>query len=223
MSLRIGLYDFFAYTLPGVFYVFVTIFGLTIFGIVDINFNVLKDLSLLPLLLLVVSGYLLGLLLDPIAFKWLYLFKKNNDEARKYAFKKFHDLHPQLRIDFEPNDWPIMFHSIKNASMDLAMDIEQHNVASILFRNLSFGLAIVTFILLLFFLLISLNFWNLILAGVSFYFSMLAIKRGDLRRYWFYLGIFEAFAAIFLLDKDKLGTFKSLKKIKKIMNEKENI
>ena len=48
MSIRVGLYDFFAYTLPGVFYLSIIGFWLNAIDLLVIDFSALKDFSRKP-------------------------------------------------------------------------------------------------------------------------------------------------------------------------------
>ena len=95
--------------------------------------------------------------------------------------------------------------------MEAAVDIEQHNAASIMLRNISLGLIISSISFLGFFLYFHFYFINFILAVISFILSIVAIRRSEIRRRWFYTGIFEAFVAHFLLDK-------KLVKMKQVIN-----
>ena len=205
MSIRIGLYDFFGNTLPGVFYILIVAYGLAIFGFININLGMLSNLSLFSFLILLGAGYIVGLLTDPIAYKWARLFQKRNTDATKFAFEEFCNHHPQIKMKFKSSDWGILLRTIKSSSIDAAMDIEQHNVASIMLRNISLGLIVVTAIYLIFFFSISSDIRNLILAGISFSFSIIAINRSKIRRHWFYMAIFEAIVAHYLLQNEWTG------------------
>jgi hypothetical protein len=47
MSIRVSLYDFFAYMIPGVFYILATLFGLVTFNVLPLNLSaLLADVSL---------------------------------------------------------------------------------------------------------------------------------------------------------------------------------
>ena len=205
MSIRIGLYDFFAYTLPGVFYLLIVAFGLVIFGFVKIDFQSLSNLSLFSFLLFLGGGYLVGLLLDPLAYRWGRLFQKRTRDARKLAFETFHNDHPWVTLNFKSGDWGILLRTIKSRSSEAAIDIEQHNVASIMLRNISFGLALIAGLYLLFFFVVSNSFWNLLLAGTSFGLSYTAIRRSKVRRHWFYIAILEAVVAQYLIQEDHMN------------------
>jgi hypothetical protein len=202
MSIRIGIYDFFAYTLPGVFYLLISLFGLVVFGVVEIELSILRSLSLFSFVILLAAGYIVGLLLDPVAYRWSRLFQKSNREAVEFAFERFKTQHAWLKLDFEPADWGIMLFAIKSRSIDVAMDVEQHNVASIMLRNISLGLAMLSVTLLLFFATVSTNLWNLVLVGIFSSLSFIAIWRCRIRRHWFYTAVLQAFASSHLLEQE---------------------
>jgi hypothetical protein len=202
MSIRIGLYDFFAYTLPGVCYILIAVYGLAIFGFINIDLSLLNSLSLFSVLALIGAGYIIGLLFDPIAYRWARLFQKSNRETARLAFDEFSSRHPWLKANFKAADWGLLLRAVKSRSIEAAMDVEQHNVASIMLRNISLGLLLLAVIYMLFFLIINFNLWNLVLATLCCSLSIIAIQRSKLRRHWFYIAIFEAFAAHFLLQKE---------------------
>ena len=74
MSIRVGLYDFFAYTLPGIFYLAIIGFWLNTVGLLLVDFSVLKDFSLVVLFVTLGAGYIIGVLIDPVAYSWMRLF-----------------------------------------------------------------------------------------------------------------------------------------------------
>lgn len=64
MSIKLGIYDFFAYTIPGVFYILVGIFGLAVFGFAGVDLQTVNGLSLVGGILLAGAGYGTGLSLS---------------------------------------------------------------------------------------------------------------------------------------------------------------
>ena len=106
MSIRVGLYDFFAYTLPGVFYLSIVGFWLNTAGLLVVDFASLKDAWGVITLVVVGAGYILGLLIDdPLAYRWMRLFQGRNRNAAKAAFDEFMQQHSWVNINYEPQDW----------------------------------------------------------------------------------------------------------------------
>jgi hypothetical protein len=203
MSIRIGLYDFFAYALPGVFYLVIIGFWLDSFGLVTLDLKTLNSLSIVSLLAIVGAGYIAGLLVDPLAYRWFRVFKGKNLHASDSAFHEFQRRHPSLASSFRSSDWGLLLRAVKSKSFEAAMDVEQHNVAAIMLRNISLGLVLISICCLVYFFAVSANIWNIFLSALFFALSIVAMRRSELRRRWFYIAVFEAFSAHYLLE-DKL-------------------
>gem|GEM_PF-842871 len=199
MSIRIGLYDFFAYTLPGILYVAILTFWLNTIGILAIDFSVLKDFSLIALFMFVGAGYITGLIFDPIAFRLIRFFIGRNRDATKAAYEKFTERHPWVNLKYEAKDWSILLRAIKSVSMEAATDVEQHNVTFIMLRNIGFAF-ILCFISSGVYYFVTRNLWDLGLGILFLTMAILAMWRSKIRREWFYIAVFEAFTAHFLLD-----------------------
>jgi hypothetical protein len=200
MSIRIGLYDFFAYTIPGVFYILIIGFWLNAFQFVTLDGAALNNLPLFVLFIIVGAGYVTGLLLDPIAYRWLRLFRSRNRDAVKSSFESFCNRYKWLDVKFSASDWSLLLLTLKHKSIEVAMDVEQHNVASIMLRNISLGFLLFSLGSLTFFIGINANAWNFAIAVISLALSGIALRRSSLRREWFYVGIFEAFSAHYLAE-----------------------
>ena len=138
MSVRISVYDFFAYTIPGGLYLFATLYTCTVLGFLEIDWFSL-ELSLMQIIIAAGLAYILGLLLDPVA-KLVYerVFMRTN--LREVAFQEFQRRHPSLETRIQSQDWPTLLAYISRESIDLALDIERHNASNIMLRNLSLGL-----------------------------------------------------------------------------------
>ncbi len=222
MSLRIGLYDFFAYTLPGVLYILVITYGLNLFGFVNIDLSLFSNLSLFSFLILVGTGYIVGLLLEPLTQRWGLLFHRRVGKIEDAAYNEFHKQHSWLELNFNSDDWPLLLFAIKNRSIEQATDIELFNVYSKMLRSISLALLLASVIFLLFFFTISANVWNLVLVAVAFYFSIVAIKRSGWRKYSFYRGIFQAFVGYYLFQEKLVGG-KSYVSIRKYDDEVQDL
>jgi len=199
MSINIGLYDFFAYTIPGVLYLILVGFWLNSLGLVEFDLKTI-DSSALSVVVIAGAGYIIGQLIDPIAYRWFRLFYKRNREAVKYALDEYHRQHPWLALNYKPEDWSILFRGVKSKSLEAAKDIEQHNASAIMLRNIGFAFFLVSVSCLIYFFVISNNAWNIFLSLVFLGGSFIALRRSRIRRHWFYTAVFEAFAAHYLLD-----------------------
>src|SRR5919109_1251784 len=137
MSIRVGLYDFFAYTLPGMFYLAIIGFWLNDRGLLLIDFSILKDIYWAVLLVIVGAGYVIALLIDPIAYGCMRLLYKRNRDVAKAAYDEFTQRYSWVNLNYDAKDWGILLRAVKSVSMEAAADVEQHNVAFIMLRNIS--------------------------------------------------------------------------------------
>jgi hypothetical protein len=191
MSIKANVYDFFAYTIPGGFILLTTLYALTIFGVLQIDFFSLAP-STAQIIIIIGLSYILGLLLEPIARLWYRLFKpKGYAELALIEFKKSH---PLIHVNFEASDWNILFAYLKRQNLDIASDIERVNASSVMLRNISFGFMVLAVAELVNFYMLFLPL-HLFFSIVLLVFSIIAGKESDKFAQWFFLAIFENIAS----------------------------
>lgn len=193
MAIRISLYDFFAYTVPGVFYLLVVGFAAVVFGLLPADWSAFNDLSLTALIILVGAGYVVGILCTAVAQYWSRLFRSRKQS--RIAFREFASEHPWLRVYFEPADWDILLRLLKMSSEEAAADIEHLNVLSIMMRNISFGFGILAGVFVLYYFAVSAHAANLLFAVVAGVASVMAARSGATFSKWYFKAIFAAVAA----------------------------
>jgi len=203
MPIRIGLYDFFAYTFPGIFCLAIIGFWLDTIDLLVIDFSTLNNLSLAVLLGIIGTGYIIGLLIEPLAYALMKLFSKKRD-GTKVAFDEFKKQHPWVKVNFEATDLSILLRAVKSVSMELAANVEEHNVAAIMLMNMSFAFVLSSISSAIYYFVIWSNLWILILALTFLMLAIAASRRSRARRHWFYKAVFETFTAHFLLDKTEI-------------------
>jgi hypothetical protein len=221
MSLRIGLYDFFAYTIPGALYFMILGFWLDAYNIISIDESIVYKLTLPAFLIFIGVGYICGLLVDAIAYRWLRLFRGRNRKAAEKAFQEFCKNYSSLNVNIRPGDWGMLLRAIKSKSLDAAADIEQHNVTAIMLRNISLGFILCSICLLVYFFIGNYSVWNIILCLIFILFSRIALIRSAVRRHWFYVAVFEGFAAHFYLEKIVAKTGQVTRSINGVVKEKQ--
>jgi hypothetical protein len=194
MPIRIGLYDFFAYTLPGVLCLVIIGFWINVIGLWNIDFSILNSLSLAALLGIIGIGYIVGLLIEPLAYGWMKLLQRKKIDGMKVAFDEFTTQHPLIKVNFEPRDLSILLRAIKSKSME----------AAIMLMNLSLVFILSSISTVIYYFAISTNLWILILAFIFFVAALMTMSRSRTRRQWFYKSVFETFTAHFLLEKTKI-------------------
>ncbi len=202
MSIRISVYDFFAYTIPGLAYILVTVHALVLFEVIQLSLSLLVDFPLTIALSLIGIGYVLGLLIDAVADRWRKLFQGRNREGRNEAFKDFQAEYPLLHPCFTSSDYYLLLRVIKTDSLEEAFDIEMHNVTSIMLHNICLAFSILSAIYTVYIFTHGIKWWVIFGIGTSILLSRIALKRSTQRRQWFYKGILQATAARYLEHKN---------------------
>ena len=193
MSFRIGFFDLFSYTLPGVIYFLAGLNIAHALSLWEIPFA-LSQLSFAHILAVGAFAYMLGLLCDPIARRWYKLFvSKNAIEERIEELQQMHKSRVNLR--FDKNDWPIFLAYIKKESMEVADDIEKFNATHIMLRNISFALLLLGMLQLLSLMYPEFVWIHLPAALFFFLFSVIAIRQSIKYESWFISMIFESIVA----------------------------
>jgi hypothetical protein len=151
MSFSIGIYDLFAYTIPGFLYLYVAYellqkLGVIKFGI--LNLPALPDgYGLFIFVLLLVIAHLLGHLIDPLAHWFVYrLFKPFKFSER--VLPRIKNLHSDIDIKFQPKDWGLLFSMLRLRNQELARTIDTFEANSIMLRNISLGLFLLESVLI---------------------------------------------------------------------------
>lgn len=191
MSVRISIYDFFAYTIPGGLYLFTIAYACTAWGLLRIDWLTL-DLSIAQIVMAAGLAYIAGLILDPVVQPWYHLFKPKNLCAE--TFQEFQRRHPSLQTTIQPGDWAILLAQIRRESIDLALDLERHNATNVMLRNVSVGLMILSLVEVTQ-LARGLGFLHLVLAVVLAGASVVAVRESVKFGRWFFLGVFETIAS----------------------------
>jgi hypothetical protein len=191
MNIRIGIYDFFAYAIPGGLYLFIVVYACTIFVIVQVDW-LSFDLSAIQIVVVAGIAYIFGMILEPIAKLWYRLFKPK--DFPDLALEQFKQFHPSLEIKFQSVDWPILLAYIRRESIDIATEIERVNASNIMRRSISFGLMILSLVQIAQFAH-TLFASHLILSVIFAVSSVIAGKESVKFARWFYFGIFEAMAS----------------------------
>lgn len=190
MSIKVSIYDFFAYTIPGGLYVLLIAYACSIFGLLQIDWLKL-DLSAAQIIIAVGLAYIAGLILDPVAGLWYCLFKPKN--LREVAFQEFQKRYSSLKTNIRSEHWPMLLAYIRRESIDLATDIDRSSALNIMLRNISLGFMALALIQVVQFAR-TLRFPHLILCVALVGFSTIAIKESLKFGKWFFVSIFEATA-----------------------------
>ena len=200
MSIQISMWDFFAYTVPGAFYLFVAAFSGVQFGLLHLDRTVVDDLSLFGAVIFAGAAYIVGMIIDPLAKPWHYLFRPKDLAA--VTFEKFKKSYPEFTVKFDGAHWPLLLAYLRNKTGQPAVDIERHNVTNIMLRNISFGLLILAVVQTAHFFVVSHAYQDVITAIAAALLAILAGRQAAKFAKWFYLANFEAVVGLSLKEND---------------------
>jgi hypothetical protein len=192
MSIRVSIYDFFAYTIPGGIILAIVLYINQRYQVFSLSF---ADLSLLELIGIGVLAYLVGFLIDPISKDlWYRFFCPKN--LHQTTLNDFNKRHPNIEIPFQKMDWYVSFAYIKRFSVEMVQELEHLKVINIMLRNSSFGLTI--FGVVFAFEFVTRHFvWVYAVASVLCVTTgIVLVKQAVKFSQWFYEGIFQSLVAL---------------------------
>ena len=141
MNIGLGAYDIFSRIVPGGFYLIA--FGETarVLGWIKVDINNLKDVGLLPSVILLLMAYVVGSAMERVGAAWSRFFGKSGTSTRvlESIKQKYAD---RWTIEFDDKDWSVLRSYIYLHNPSVAADADKFNALSIMLFNLSFGLAI---------------------------------------------------------------------------------
>ncbi len=191
MSIAIGIYDLFAYTIPGFLYLYLINEFLHLIG-----WNYLK-LTNLPTgnevifgILIALGAYLAGHIFDYFAywfcFRLLTRYKITDASLNRLKVK-----FPELNIQFQPRDWDPLFVSLRHRNLEYSHVLDTFGATNIMLRNVSFSF----FLLALFQvynMFVDFHVSSLIVTVGSVVISWVAYLRSRMFYLWFFSDIFSA-------------------------------
>ena len=210
MSFRLGVYDLFSRIAPGGFYLLAFAEFAKVMGWIKYDLETLKDIGILPSLVLLLVAYILGAGMDRIGSQWHRIFKKRGASNRALArFKELHSDH--LNFEFKDKDWLILRSYIYIHNPVVAEEIDRFNALAIMERNLSLGLVLLAIDEIIQF--INTNNWMFLIftALLVFLSYQIAIQARN-QRDMFYEGVFATIVAYRLDLEDRVKSVKTSKR-----------
>jgi hypothetical protein len=212
MNIGLGAYDIFSRIVPGGFYLIA--FGETarVLGWIKVDINNLKDVGLLPSVILLLMAYVVGSAMEKVGTAWSRFFRKSGTSTRVLdGFKqKYAD---RWVIDFEDKDWPVLRSYIYLHNPSVAEDADRFNALSIMLFNISFGLAILAMCEVIQYVN-TMNLLFLLLSAFLLFLSYQVATRAKRQSEWFYSYIFEAALAYRLNLEERVMPIKTTAKRK---------
>ena len=237
MSIKISIYEFFAFTIPGIAYLFLLGYSMVAFEKVTLDFQMLNDVSLMLYLVFVLVAYVIGLLIDAIVKKtWYRLFKPIDKLKDKWIYRlnprfKFPETADLMYRDFAESlegkipkflssDWYGLLARLHDDNPETASSLERFNASQIMMRNISFALVVFSFTQIALLIQASATKIHFVLLLLSLVLSIVAGVESSKFHCWFYSGIYKASAAYSLkMSKLVKNDDKRKKKLNKNPNE----
>jgi hypothetical protein len=190
MSIKISLYDFFAYTIPGAVYLTVAAYTAVLFGLMKLDLNALNSISIAAGLFLLGASYVVGMVMDPLANLWHRLF--GSRDSKRLAMETIRRRHVSVQPTFEAGDFIFLLTHLQKDGGEQVSEVERFNVYSLLLRNISFAFIILVVVDLLHYVLIAPSPAALLLSGVVLILALAAGMQGVKFRRWYFEGIYQA-------------------------------
>jgi hypothetical protein len=207
MNIGLGAYDIFSRIVPGGFYLIA--FGETarVLGWIKVDINNLKDVGLLPSVILLLMAYVVGSAMERVGAAWSRFFGKSGTSTRvlESIKQKYAD---RWTIEFDDKDWSVLRSYIYLHNPSVAADADKFNALSIMLFNLSFGLAILGMCEVIQYVN-TMNLLFLLLSAFLLFLSYQVATRAKRQSEWFYSYIFEAILAYRLNLEERIKPVKT--------------
>ncbi len=187
MSITLGIYDVFSYAIPGILYLYTFNEALRLLRLPNLEITILTEGAYL--LVLGMLAYLVGHLFDFISHKvWYRRFYPGKSEER--AYKRFKSL-PEVNAEFEPMQWSLLLSVIRHNDMELCNTIDKNKATSIMLRNVSSALFLLTIVFAVSAVIDTFSLIYLLGAIASLVGCIVSLRRSDVFNQWFYMLIFQ--------------------------------
>lgn len=193
MSITLGIYDLFAYLIPGLLYLYVfnefsKLTGFSGFDLFQLGTG--QTINALNALILLFAAFIIGYLIEPVAqvilSDWIYRKKVSVE-----SLDGLKQQHPLLDIRFEPKDCDLLLTFLRQRNKEITQAIDKFQADSMMLRNISFGLSLFTLLHLIHFLL-DRSPGNVFAAIAAALLAVIAYRGSFKFRRWYFNAIFEA-------------------------------
>jgi hypothetical protein len=190
MSITIGIYDLFAYTLPGFLYLYVIYEFLDITRIVNINIiKLIVKANLLEVLLIAVAAFLVGQIFDGAAH-WFVFDVVQKYKTSQALLDRIKQRDSRVDIEFEAKDWHLLLILLRQRNLDVAQTFDKHEADSIMFRNISFMALLNSLVMAAGAVMEHSGYWIGVI--ISLFICVVSARRSRTLHGWFFEGIFLA-------------------------------
>jgi hypothetical protein len=191
MSINLGIYDFFAYLVPGAMYLFLLNelsgrMGWGSFNITQTN----QQFDIGTIGIVALAAYIAGNIFDVFAhwFCFSLLTRKNMSDSTLESIKK---QYPDLNIAFQPKDYHMLFVLLRARNPEFTQIIDRFEANSIMLKNISLASALFS-IMQVPTLFSNFGIANLLLVLGGAAVCWLAFRASKIYHTWFFLDVFQA-------------------------------
>jgi hypothetical protein len=195
MGIKIGLYDFFARTIPGGIFLGALLYILRRYQIYAFTFT---NMSAMEGSLFAICSYIAGFIIDPIANNYWYQFFKPRGRLHEETMMGWNKMHSGIEVQSQEMPWYIPLSYIKRHNMEMAYDVERFNVMSIMLRGASFGALIFTVIFAIEFISRGFLLRYVIFSVLCLTAAIISIRESVKFRTWFYKALYESVIALII-------------------------
>ena len=205
MTIRIGIYDFFAQLIGGSF--FLTAIFYLLQKMLPLPINILT-ITTTQLVILGVIAYVIGYATSRLANFWYRLW------APKHLYritieKLTQELIERMNFEVQKMDWYTLLAFIKRHNLDMAQDVVQFHAVSLMLRSTSFSLFIFAIIFCFEFLLVDRLIGYIFLSVLCLFLSIILIQEAVRYNTYFYRGIYQSVVALIVKPEQLSINFKS--------------
>jgi hypothetical protein len=206
MGIKVGLYDFFARTIPGGIFLGALLYILRRYQIYAFSF---ASISTLEVTLFAVCSYIAGFIIDPIANNFWYRLFNPGRRLHEKTMMEWNKKQPAIEIQAKEMPWHIPLSYIKRHNLEMAYDVERLNVMSIMLRGASFGGLIFTVIFAVEFISRGFLLRYAIFSILCLTAAIISILESVKYRTWFYKALYESVIALVITPEQLPIKFKT--------------
>jgi len=192
MSIAIGVYDFFSYTIPGVFYLyiiyeFLKLFKVDVNNLLSVIANTSTPFQVTILIIGLVTAFIVGHVFDMVAH-FLVFNLMYRGKTSQIVLDKIKRRDNDANIQFEAKDWHLLLILLRQRNLPVAQTFDKHEADSIMFRNISLIALLTAFVMGAKATLDDPYLW--ITVGAFLPVWIMAARRSFILHTWFFEGIF---------------------------------
>lgn len=192
MSVRLGVYDLFAYMVPGGFYVSIFLYIMQRFQLISVDY---KSVATSEWVIFGVLAYVATFIMNPVAgWIWHRLFRPKN--LHNKTKKELKERNPGLILPIEHMDWYIALAYIRHHNMEAAQDIQQINSLHIMLRNLGLNFTLIFVITIVEFILAPVMYRYSSFSLLTLFAAIMCARRAVVFNRWYYEAIYQTVAAM---------------------------